>query len=1157
MKRTILLTFFTFTVNCLFSQPFTEQTGISLANVSSSSVAWGDYDNDGDLDILLTGSKGYTPISKIYKNNGNNSFTEQKEISLINVSNGSTAWGDYDNDGYLDILLTGYTGSSCISQIYKNNGNNTFTEQTDISLIGVSGGSVAWGDYDNDGDLDILLTGNLDSSDTRISKIYKNNSNNTFTEQKGISLMGVDYSAVAWGDYDNDGDLDILLTGYSENYEPISKIYKNNGDNTFSEQKGISLTGIVEGSVAWGDYDNDGNLDILLTGHIGNGFISKIYRNYGHDTFTEQTGISLTGVRWSSVAWGDYDNDGDLDILLTGSTSPTGSAGIGITKIYKNNGNNNFTIQSDISLTGVCRGSVAWGDYDNDGDLDILLSGTSTSGEISKIYRNEGSIQNTPPTAPEISIPIVNKNSVTLIWGKATDGQTPAKGLTYNLYIKRLSNDSFVMSPMSDVTTGFRRIPKSGNINQVLTNTIQNLDGGEYKWYIQAIDNSFSGSIFSIGQNFKVAPLAPTQLAANATSLNEINLTWIDNSNNETGYVVERSNGNNQMFSPIDTLNSNSTNYTDIIPTPKTTYFYRVKAMYDNISSEYSNESNAITSLFTEQTGISLTGISYSSVAWGDYDSDGDLDIIMSGYTDSNAHISKIYKNNGNDSFTEQTDISLSGFGYNSVSWGDYDNDGDLDILYPENYNSKIYKNNGNNTFTEQTEISLPGVGYNSSAWGDYDNDGDLDILLTGSSGFGNISRIYKNNGNNTFTEQGEISLIGLADGSVAWADYDIDGDLDILLTGWVNNNFYISRIYKNNGNNTFTEQAEIKLTGVYSGSVAWGDYNNDGAPDILLTGYSGSSRISRIYKNNGNNTFTEQTGISLTGVSPASVAWGDYDNDGDLDILLTGSSDSGSISKIYKNNGNNTFTEQTNISLPAVSAGAVALGDYDNDGDLDILLTGSTKSGNISKIFKNEGSISNTLPAFPGELTQTINEKQVTLSWNDATDNETPGNGLSYNLFVQTTDGKFIKSPMADLGSGTRKVVGSGNVGQNNSYTINGLPQGSYTWSVQTIDHNYAGSKFAPSGKFEISKSNATEVMNRKGMVDVYPNPVVKNLTIVPVDNNKVNYEFIDLLGKLVKKGSISGKTVIETGSFLPGVYLLKIDNGKTFEFIKIIKEK
>ena len=230
-------------------------------------------------------------------------FTEQTAISLTGVSSSSVAWGDYDNDGDLDILLTGYTCSTYVSKIYRNNNEGTFTEQTSISLIGIGSSSVAWGDYNNDGYLDILLTGW--ASGTIVSKIYKNNGDGTFTQQTSISLTPVNSSSVAWGDYDNDSYLDILLTGWASGSKIFSKIYRNNGDGSFTEQTSISLTGVQSGSVAWGDYDNDGYLDIILTGDIDFSYskVSKIYRNNGNGSFTEQTSISLTDVGNSSVAW--------------------------------------------------------------------------------------------------------------------------------------------------------------------------------------------------------------------------------------------------------------------------------------------------------------------------------------------------------------------------------------------------------------------------------------------------------------------------------------------------------------------------------------------------------------------------------------------------------------------------------------------------------------------------------------------------------------------------------------------------------------------------------------------------------------------------------------------------------------------------------------
>ena len=364
----------------------------------------------------------------------------------------------------------------------------------------------------------------------------------------------------------------------------------------------------------------------------------------------------------------------------------------------------------------------------------------------------------------------------------------------------------------------------------------------------------------------------------------------------------------------------------------------------------------------------------------------------------------------------------MTGVRYSSVAWGDYDNDGDLDILIIGDLGAnqpltKLYRNNGDNTFTEQTAISIISVRAGSIAWGDYDNDGDLDILLTGSTGAGGISKIYRNNGDNTFTEQPSISLINVSYSSATWGDYDNDGDLDILLTGLPSPMSYTSKIYRNNGNNTFAEQTSIALTGIGYGSAAWGDYDNDGDLDVLLSGYDGSNGISKVFRNNGDNTFTEQTSISLIGLYRNSVKWGDYDNDGDLDILLTGLNGSNGVSKIYSNN-------------------------------------------NIT---------SNSIPATPSNLETSINGNDVTFSWNKSADTETPQNGLKYNLVIGTSpDAVNTLSPMSDRSTGYRRVINLGNTNHNNSWTIKGLPDGEYYWSVQAIDNAFSGSNFAEEKSFE-----------------------------------------------------------------------------------------
>ena len=359
------------------AQTFTEQTGINITGVSNSSVTWGDYDNDGDLDILLTGYNGSNLISKIYKNNNDNTFTELTGINLA-VGNSVADWGDYDNDGDLDILLIGYDGTTNHTIVYRNDGADTFTNITG-NLCAESYNRGIWGDFDNDGDLDILV-----SFDNSVIKtyIYRNDGNDTFTEVDLALTINVDNGSFDCADYDNDGDLDFLITGYYSSGTYYSLVYRNDGNLSFTDIN-ANLIGMDACKAKFGDYDNDGDQDIILTGRWN----AVIYKNNGNDTFTEQTEITLIDMLYEGDNdWGDYDNDGDLDILLAGMYLDNGDKVA--TKIYKNNGDNTFTEQTDIILTGIRDGSIAWGDYDNDGDLDIILTGNSDaygSNNVTKI----------------------------------------------------------------------------------------------------------------------------------------------------------------------------------------------------------------------------------------------------------------------------------------------------------------------------------------------------------------------------------------------------------------------------------------------------------------------------------------------------------------------------------------------------------------------------------------------------------------------------------------------------------------------------------------------------------------------------------------------------------------------------------------------------
>jgi hypothetical protein len=314
----------------------------------SGGVAWGDYDNDGDLDLVLAGWTGSKSIAEIWRNEGQDIF-KPIPTPLPGVT-GQVAWGDYDNDGDLDLLLSGRKDQDeLITQIWRNDGFDIF-KPVAIALTGIATGDVAWGDYDNDGDLDLLLSGCADPKcDSRVTEVWRNEGQDTFS-RLALMLPGVNRSKVAWGDYDNDGDLDILLNGMSESPEgwdiSLAQLWRNDGQDSFN-QSDIALPGYSFGDATWGDYDNDGDLDILLAGGKDGHAATEIWRNDSQGGFS-QLDIAATAL-WdgADVAWGYYDNDSDLDLLLSGCIDEC----IGrVTEVWRNNA---CAGESETSVTSM------------------------------------------------------------------------------------------------------------------------------------------------------------------------------------------------------------------------------------------------------------------------------------------------------------------------------------------------------------------------------------------------------------------------------------------------------------------------------------------------------------------------------------------------------------------------------------------------------------------------------------------------------------------------------------------------------------------------------------------------------------------------------------------------------------------------------------
>src|SRR3984957_13994730 len=402
-------------------------------------LAWIDYNQDGFLDAFFVNS-GYTPNyhpllppqPALYRNNRDGTFTDVTEESKIR-SDGTfffgAAVGDYDNDGFPDIYMTGYRHSV----LWHNNGDGTFTDVTAKAGVGDDGAwgtAAGWFDYDHDGKLDLLGTNYVqydadhpvlcgenrpgyraychpDSFHGSAAKLYHNNGDGTFTdvtEKAGLKNTDGKSLAVVLADLDGDGWPDIFISNDTQR----NFLYLNNGDGTFRDATYKSKAGVGEDgraeagmSADAADVMNNGLLYLFVSHHDFE--LNRLYRNNGDGTFTDFTiasGIGQTNILNNSFGarFFDFDNDGWRDLLVINGhildNIPLFHPEVTYEEektLYRNMGEARFvdvtrTEGKDFRAKHVGRG-LAVGDYDNDGWQDFLVS---NNGEDAQLFRNEG-----------------------------------------------------------------------------------------------------------------------------------------------------------------------------------------------------------------------------------------------------------------------------------------------------------------------------------------------------------------------------------------------------------------------------------------------------------------------------------------------------------------------------------------------------------------------------------------------------------------------------------------------------------------------------------------------------------------------------------------------------------------------------------------------
>jgi len=722
----------------------------------------------------------------------------------------TVAMGDLDNDGDLDVVSGSGSAEDNELIAWQNDGTpfSGLWTQNDVGLTSNTIASVAFGDLDNDGDLDIV------SGDFQGLVVAWQNDGTPFTGTwTSIQVADQAWSVrVALGDLDNDGDLDIVGGSDStEDYEVSS--WQNDG-TPFSgswTQNDVGASSDTVNSVALGDLDNDGDLDIVSGSSTGEDYEVIAWRNDGtpfngywtpNDVGTPNVG-TYPNPNVHSVTVGDLDSDGDLDIVSGNSWQAAGVI------VWQNDGTpfSGFWDQHSPGSIVDTTYSVAVGDLDNDGDLDIVAGVESTAGNEVPGLENDGTPFSGTWTVIEVGHSDSDVNSVA---------------------VGDLDNDGDL-----DVVTGS--------------------DSGE-DYEVISCPNTITHSPLPLG--FPNHPLGTT-----------------------TDAVYSVAAGDLDHDGDLD-LVSGSTLAED----------YEIIA-WENDRTPFDGTWN--------QTNVGAAENSIYDVALGDLDNDGDLDVVSVGSSLATYEI-LVWKNNGTpfSGTWDWNNVGTSTVSVWEVSLGDLDNDGDLDLATMSKNKVVVWQNDGTPFADPWTpnDVGTSTADVISLELGDLDNDGDLDVV-SGSETDEDYELIAWRNDGTPFTGLWTPNDIGASlayINSVTLGDLDKDGDLDVVSGGNIHEDYEVIA-WQNDGSpfSGYWTQNDVGASDAHISCVALGDLDNDGDLDIASTSKNGDESEVVVWEND-DTPFSGLWNRIQMGAGQDylyTIELADLDNDGDLD-LVTGSND-------------------------------------------------------------------------------------------------------------------------------------------------------------------------------------------------------------------------------------------------------------------------
>ena len=1152
----------------------------------TSSVALGDVDGDGDLDLVAGNWVGQNVV---YLNDGDGDFSVGNDFGTGNDGTQSVALGDMDGDGDLDLVVgNGANTFNRQNVVYLNDGDGDFSSGNNFGTGVDDTRSVALGDIDGDGDLDIVVgnsySGNQYGPLNPQDVVYMNDGDGTFDTI--TTTVGTDEqltAGIALGDMDNDGDLDIVA-GYNGDQ---NKVYLNDGDGTFDTTSHNFGTGTDKTrTIALGDVDNDGDLDIAVANYPGR---NLVYYNNGDGTF-DATGhyFGVEDSNANHVALSDMDGDGYLDIIEGNYNEQD--------FVYPNNGDGTFAAIGNhfgdgSSNTNANRES-AIGDLDGDGDLDIAVANIY---EQNVVYFNG-------PLVPDLSIDKTVSSS----------SARPGEQITYTISFANADPGVTGLATGVIITD---RVPMSVTNPTVVSNSGANitLTGAApiFVWDVQDLTPGDGGIItltgvlseplasgvftntVTISTIEKDSNLTNNSAAAVVTVVQNIGPTAVDDPNEATDLnsaavinpLANDSDPENDIL--IITVVGNPTHgsvtisgTTQLVYTP-TLNFVGTDVFTYTISDSRLTDTAVITVAVSPPRLIAFSPIGnradvpLSSRMVLTYSVNLDVDKVNSQtiaihsmkqglvtetysavgavvtidptrdffpgelvYATATKHIAALNGMNppsatvwqfnaaagaGPATFNVASNAVGAGDGTYAVAFGDVDGDGDLDLAVGNYGPNLVYLNDGDGTFdTTSHTFGTGSDGTYAVAFGDVDGDGDLDLAVGNYYG---QNVVYLNDGDGTFdTTSINFGPANDATYALALGDVDADGDLDIA----VGNNSTQNTLYLNDGDGSFTNSVNFGPANDVTFALAFGDVDGDSDLDIAAGNYNEQNTL---YLNDGDGAFANSVNFGPTNDATYDVNFGDVDGDGDLDIAV------GNLgqSAVYLNNGDGTFdTTSADVGVRNDTLG-IALGDADGDGDLDIAMgIYGYNAVQLNQSFPDVSIVKTVTPTIAR-----------------------PGTAITYTLTYsntgwETATGVVITDSMPISVTNPTVVTSSGAVITQTGTAPN------FVWDVADLSRNQGGiitltgvlSSPLASGIFtntaEIATTSVdTDLTNNIGMASL---TVVQNAPPVAIDDphEATRQDIAVIISPLINDTDLNGDSLTISGVGNP-VYGMAVISGST----------